>query len=86
MRNIALAMAAVAAMAVATPSLAQDRDWRGDNWRHEDGWRGRDHRGPGVTLRLGRPDRAYARDCSMRVTRVHRSDGTVVTRRERRCD
>jgi hypothetical protein len=87
MRMIALGMAAVAAMAVATPTLAQDRDrdWRGDSWRHEDGWRGRD-RGPGVTLRFGAPDRSYARDCRMVRSRVERPNGTVEYRRERRCD
>ena len=87
MRMIALGMAAVAAMAVATPTLAQDRDrdWRGDSWRYEDGWRGRD-RGPGVTLRFGAPDRSYARDCRMVRSRVERPNGTVEYRRERRCD
>jgi len=89
MRIIALGMAAVAAMAVATPTLAQDRDrdWRGDSWRHEDGWRGRDRdRGPGVTLRFGGSDRSYARECRVVRSRIERPDGSVTYRRERRCD
>jgi hypothetical protein len=87
MKKIALGLAALTAIALATPSLAQDRDreWRGDSQRYEDGWRGRD-RERGVTLRLGRPDRSYARDCRMIRSRIERPDGSVVYRRERRCD
>ena len=30
--------------------------------------------------------RAYARDCAVRITKIHRPNGTVVTRRVRNCD
>jgi hypothetical protein len=87
MRNIAFGLAAVAAIAVATPALAQDVEFRSGSTRHEEGWRDRDH-GPNVRLHVDRSDRSYARgrDCSMKTTRIHRSNGTVVTRRERSCD
>jgi Ni/Co efflux regulator RcnB len=88
MRNITLALAAVAAMALATPASAQDRDYdRHNEWRHGDrdhgrheGWRR--HRS-GVSIEVGR---AYARDCSVRVSKTIRSNGTVITRRVKSCD
>jgi len=77
---------AVAAIAVATPAFAQDVELRTDNGRHEDGWRGRD-RGPGARVEIDRPGRAYGRaNCFTRTIRTHRPNGTVVIRRERRCD
>jgi len=84
MRNIALGLMAVAAIAVVTPAFAQDVELRTDSGRHEDGLRSRD-RGPGARVEIDRPGRAYA-NCSMRTIRIHRRDGTVVARRERRCD
>jgi hypothetical protein len=84
MKKIAFGMAALAVVAIATPSLAQDVEIR---TRHENGWRDRDH-GPNVRFHVDRSHRSYARgrDCAMKTTRIHRPNGTVVTRRERTCD
>jgi len=76
MRNIAFALAGVAAVVLTTPASAQYRD----HDRHN-GWRNGHH--SGVSVHVGR---AYARDCSVRVSKTVRSNGTVVTRRVRHCD
>jgi len=83
MKAILIALAALSLVSVATPASAQDgyrdRDYR----RHDSDWRHRHHRS-GITVDVGR---SYARgDCSVKTTRIHRSDGTTVTRRVRRCD
>jgi hypothetical protein len=83
MKATLIALAAVSLLTVAMPASAQDygwrdrdRDWRDHNWRRHDR--------SGLRLEFGR---SYARgDCSMKVTRIHRPNGTVVTRRVRSCD
>src|SRR5215510_1354315 len=80
-----IALAALSLFTVAMPASAQDYGWRHRDrdreWRDHD-WR-RHHRS-GVRLEFGR---SYARgDCSVKVTRIHRPNGTVVTRRVRSCD
>jgi hypothetical protein len=72
MKATLIGLAALSLIAVVTPASAQD-------WH--DGWRHRHH--PGVSVHVGR---AYARDCAVKVTRTVRPNGTVVTRRVRRCD
>ena len=83
MKVTLIALAALSLCSVATPASAQD-GWRDRDHRwHDNDWRHRDHRS-GITVDVGR---AYARgDCSVKTTRIHRSDGTTVTRRVRRCD
>ena len=72
MKTTLIAAAALSLLAVGTPASAQDH-----GWRHR-------HHHSGVTVDVGR---AYARsNCSVRITKVHRPNGTVVTRRVRRCD
>ena len=88
MKATLIALAALSLFTVATPAFAQDYGWRDRDhgWR-DDGWRDRDwrrHNRSGIRLELGR---SYARgDCSVRVTRDYRPNGTVVTRRVRSCD
>ena len=76
MRTMFVGLAALAAVAVATPAGAQDRDWRHDGWRHH-------HRAPHVTISAGR---SYARECTVRRSKTVRGNGTVVVRRSRVCD
>ena len=80
MKGTLLALAALSLLTVATPASAQD------------GWRDRDHRWhdsdrrhrSGITVDVGR---SYARsNCAVKITKVHRPNGTTVTRRVRRCD
>jgi hypothetical protein len=80
MKTSLIAVAAVTLFALATPASAQDYGWRDRD--HDNGWRHRHHR-PGVTVDVGR---AYARECAVRITKIHRPNGTVVTRRVRSCD
>jgi len=83
MKATLIAMAALSLLTMATPASAQDHGWRDRDhgWRDND-WR-RHHRS-GIRVDVGR---AYARgDCSVKVTRIHRPNGTVVTRRVRSCD
>ena len=85
MKATLIALAALSLFTVAMPASAQDygwrdrdrdRDWRDHNWRRHDR--------SGLRLEFGR---SYARgDCSVKVTRTHRPNGTVVTRRVRSCD
>jgi hypothetical protein len=79
MKASLIAVAALSLLALATPASAQDFGWRDRD--HDNGWRYRHHR-PGVTVDVGR---SYARDCAVRITRIHRPNGTVVTRRVRSC-
>ena len=87
MHKALICLTALAAISIATPASAQ---WDNDGWRdgRHDGWRNRNE--PGVSIRLGNRNgyRAYGseRDCSMRVTKIQRPNGTTVTKRERRCD
>jgi hypothetical protein len=76
MKATLIGLAAASLIAVATPASAQSGDY---GWRHRSD--------PGVSVRIS-PNRAYARDrnCSVRVTTIHRPNGTTVTRRVRRCD
>jgi Ni/Co efflux regulator RcnB len=92
MKATLIALAALSLFTVATPASAQDgwrdRDSREHSWRDRDhGWRDRDwrrHHRSGIRVDIGR---AYARgDCSVKVTKIHRPNGTVVTRRVRSCD
>jgi hypothetical protein len=84
MKATLIAMAALSLLTVAMPASAQDYGWRDrdHNWRDHD-W-DRRHRS-GITVDIGR---AYARDrdCAVRITKVQRPNGTVVTRRVRSCD
>jgi hypothetical protein len=80
MKAFLISLAALSLLALAMPASAQDYGWRDRD--HDNGWRHRHHR-PGVTVDVGR---SYARDCAVRITRIHRPNGTVVTRRVRRCD
>ncbi len=86
MKATLFALAALSMFTVATPASAQDYGWR-DRDHRDHGWRDRDwrrHHRSGIRVDIGR---AYARgDCSVKVTRVHRPNGTTVTRRVRRCD
>ena len=91
MHKAIIGLTALAAIAIATPASAQRdedgwRDGRHDNGRHL-GWRERRY-DPEFSIRLRNDRDAYGsgRDCSMRVTRYERPNGTTVTRRERRCD
>jgi len=84
MKATLIAIAALSLFTVATPASAED------GWRHRDrdyGWRDHDwrrHHRSGIRVDIGR---AYARgDCSVKVTKIHRPNGTVVTRRVRSCD
>jgi hypothetical protein len=74
MKKTLIGLTALAGIAAATPAAAQ---WH-EGWRHHNGW----HR-PGVSIHVGN---AYARDCAVRVSKTYRANGTVVTRRVRRCD
>ena len=91
MHKAIIGLTALAAIAIATPASAQRdedgwRDGRHDNGRHL-GWRDRRHDPEfSIRLRTGRDAYGSGRDCSMRVTRYERPNGTTVTRRERRCD
>ena len=82
MKATLIALAALSLFSVATPASAQD-GWRDRDYRlHDNDWR-RHHRS-GVTVDV---DRSYARgDCAVKITRIHRPNGTVVTRRVRSCD
>jgi len=82
MKATLIALAALSLLSVATPATAQD-GWRDRDYRHHDGdWR-RHHR-TGITVDVGR---SYARGhCAMKVTKIHRPNGTTVTRRVRKCD
>jgi hypothetical protein len=81
MKATLIALASVSLLAVAMPASAQDygRD-RDHGWRDHDSRR---HHRSGITVDVGR---AYARDCAVRITKIHRPNGTVVTRRVRSCD
>jgi Ni/Co efflux regulator RcnB len=85
MKATLIALAALSLFTVVMPASAQDYGWRDRdrdrNWRDHD-WRR--HNRSGITVDV---DRSYARgDCSVKVTRTHRPNGTVVTRRVRSCD
>jgi hypothetical protein len=82
MKTTLIALAALSLFSVATPASAQD-GWRDRDHRlHDSDWR-RNHRS-GIRVDVGR---SFARsDCAMKVTRIHRSNGTTVTRRVRSCD
>ena len=81
MKATLIALAALSLFSVATPASAQD-GWRDRDHRlHDRDWR-RHH--SGVTVDV---DRSYARsNCAVKVTRIHRPNGTTVTRRVRSCD
>jgi hypothetical protein len=91
MNKTLIGLTALAAIAIATPALAQrDDGWREDGWRdngRHNGWRHNRH-DPEFSIRFGNGRYAYGsgRDCSVRITRYERPNGTTVTRRERRCD
>jgi hypothetical protein len=82
MKVALIALAALSLFSVATPASAQD-GWRDrDHRRHDSDWR-RHHRS-GITVDVGR---SYARsNCAVKVTKVHRPNGTTVTRRVRSCN
>jgi hypothetical protein len=84
MKATLIALTALSLFAVATPASAQDYGWRD----RDHGWRDHDsrrHHRSGIRVDIGRG--AYARgDCSVKVTKIHRPNGTVVTRRVRSCD
>ena len=82
MKATLIALAALSLLSVATPASAQD-GWRDrDHRSYDSDWRHRHRSGIRVDV-----DRAYARgDCSVKVTRTYRSNGTTVTRRVRSCD
>jgi hypothetical protein len=80
MKATLIALAAVSLLTLATPASAQDYGGRDRDRDHD--WRNRHHRS-GITVDVGR---AYARDCAIRITKIHRPNGTVVTRRVRSCD
>jgi hypothetical protein len=77
MHKLMLGALAAATLAIATPASAQGvhvGDGRGG--------------GPDVNVRIGPGHsgwRARAERCRVVVTRVHRPNGTTVTKRERRC-
>ena len=77
MKSAVIGLAALSAVVVAMPASARD-----DNGRHE-GWRDRDRRHSGVSVTVGR---SYARECAVKVERIHKPNGVTVTRRVRRCD
>jgi hypothetical protein len=82
MKATLVALAALSLLSVVTPASAQD-GWRDRDHRWHDSDRRHHHRS-GITVDVGR---AYARsNCAVKVTKVHRSNGTTVTRRVRRCD
>jgi hypothetical protein len=83
MKATLVALAALSLLSIATPASAQD-GWRDrDHRRHDSDWNHRHHRS-GITVDVGR---SYARgNCAMKVTKIHRSNGTTVTRRVRSCD
>ena len=89
MKGTLIILAALSLFSVIAPASAQDgwrdRDYRWndrDNRWNDSDWR-RNHRS-GITVDVGR---SFARsDCSMRVTRIQRPNGTMVTRRVRSCD
>ena len=81
MKATLIGLAALSLLSAVTPASAQDFGWHDRD--HDRDWRYRHHR-PGITVDVGR---TYARgDCSVKVTRIHRPNGTVVTRRVRSCD
>jgi hypothetical protein len=81
MKAALIALAALSLFSVATPASAQD-GWRDrDHRRYDRDWR---HHRSGITVDVGR---SYARgNCSMKITKIHRPNGTTVTRRVRKCD
>jgi hypothetical protein len=80
MKGTLIALAAVSLLSVVTPASAQD-GWRDNDHRWHNGDR---HHRSGITVDVGR---SYARsNCHVRVTKVHRPNGTTVTRRVRTCD
>jgi hypothetical protein len=83
MKVALIALAALSLVSVAAPASAED-GWRDrDHGRHDSDWRHRHHRS-GITVDVGR---SYARaNCAVKVTKIHRSNGTTVTRRVRSCD
>jgi hypothetical protein len=83
MKVALVALAALSLVSVATPASAQD-GWRDrDHRQHDSDWRHRHHRS-GITVDVGR---SYARgNCAVKVTKIHRPNGTTVTRRVRSCD
>jgi hypothetical protein len=77
MRNIILALAAMAVLAT-TPVSAQARQ----SWHHRHHtWHHRYH-APAFSFRFGP---VYAKDCRVTRTKRVRPNGTVVIRRIRRC-
>jgi len=82
MKAILIALATLSLFAAATPASAQD-GWRDrDHRRHDRDWR--HHHRSGISVDVGR---SYARgNCAVKVTKVHRPNGTTVTRRVRSCD
>jgi hypothetical protein len=81
MKAILIALATLSLVSAVTPASAQD-GWRDrDHRRHDRDWR--HHHRSGITVDVGR---SYARsNCAVKVTKVHRSNGTTVTRRVRSC-
>jgi hypothetical protein len=75
MKSAVIGLAALSAVVVAMPASARD-----DYGRHE-GWRNRHHSGVSVTV-----GRSYARECAVKVEKIHKPNGVTVTRRVRRCD
>jgi hypothetical protein len=73
MKAVAIGITALSLCTLATPASAEHWD---SGWRHR-------HHHPAISVHVGR---AYARACGVKVTKVYRSNGTVVTRRVRRCD
>jgi len=83
MKAILIALATLSLVSAATPASAQDGYRDRDYGRHDSDWRHRHHRS-GITVDVGR---SYARsNCAVKVTKIHRPNGTTVTRRVRRCD
>jgi len=72
MSKLAIGVATAAILAFAAPASAQVHVREG---------------GGGVNVRIGPNHRHHhdRADCRVRVTRIHRDDGTVITRRVRRC-
>jgi hypothetical protein len=89
MKGTLIALAALSLLSVVTPASAQDgwrdRDYRWsdrDNRWGDNDWRR--HNRSGITVDVGR---SYGRsDCAVRVTKIQRPNGTMVTRRVRSCE
>ena len=77
MRTTLVTMTALAAIAFGSVAPASAQGWH-------NGWRHRHHPHFGVSIGVGN-DYAYAHNCSVRVSKTYRSNGTVVTRRVRSC-